>query len=101
VSFLVGLGAVLHAPRHDEQLALPQLDVAVSKVDGQAPAHDEEEVVGLVVLVPDERPLHLDDLQLEVVQVADDPGLVGLAQELELLGEVDLVFQASTPDKPV
>jgi hypothetical protein len=68
VSFLGGLGAMLYAPRHDEQLALPQLDVAVSKVDGQAPAHDEEEVIRLVVLVPDE---------LEVVEVADDPGPVG------------------------
>ena len=59
------------------------------------PSSDEEEVVGLVVLVPDELALGLDDQELVVVQVADDRGLVGAGEQRELLGEVDLVVHGS------
>jgi len=39
-----------------------------------------EEVIGLVVLVPHERPLNLDDLELVVVEETDDARLVGVLE---------------------
>jgi hypothetical protein len=54
VGLLVGLGAVLDAAGDDEQLAGAELDIAVAKLDGEPAAEDQEEVVGVVVLVPDE-----------------------------------------------
>ena len=94
---LDGLRAVLHPARDHEQLALGELDVAIAQVDRQPALDDQEEVVGLVVLVPDERPVDLDDLELQVVQVADDAGLIGSLEELELLRQVDLLVDLDPP----
>jgi hypothetical protein len=46
-----------------------QLDVAVAQRDRQATG---QEVVGVIVLVPDELPANLDDRQLIIVEVAND-----------------------------
>ena len=78
-----GVRAVLDSSGDDEDLAGPKLDVAVAQMDGQAAAEHVEEVIGLVVLVPHERPLDLDDLQLVVVEVADDARLVGSVEQRE------------------
>ena len=94
---LGGLRAVLHPTRDHEQLAFGELDVAIAQVDRQPALDDEEEVVGLIVLVPDERPVDLDDLELQVVQVADDAGLIGSLEELELLRQVDLIVDLDPP----
>ncbi len=50
----VGPRAMLDASWHDEELALPQRDVAIAELDRQPALEHEEEVVGVVVLVPDE-----------------------------------------------
>ena len=52
----------------------PQLHVAVTQVDRQPAAEHEEEVVGFVVLVPDERAVDAHDLQLVVVRKPTIPG---------------------------
>jgi hypothetical protein len=54
-----GVGAMLDSAWDDEDLAGAKLDVAVAQVDRQTAADDQKEVVGLVVLVPDERALTL------------------------------------------
>src|SRR3954454_18211033 len=91
VGLLVGLRAVLDALRHHEQLARPEHHVAVAQLERQLAAEHEEEVVGLVVLVPDELPEHLHRDQLVVVHIADQAGLIGLGKQGELLGEIDSV----------
>src|SRR4051794_30792984 len=91
VCLLVRLRAVLDAARDDEELAGLEHDVAVAELDHQAAGDDEEELVGLVVLVPDELTLRLDHDQLVVVHVADDGGLVFAPEQGELLGEIDSV----------
>ena len=64
VRLVVGLRAVLDAVRDDEQLAGPELDVAVAELDRQPAGDHEEEVVRVVVLVPDELARDLDDRTL-------------------------------------
>ena len=68
VRLLFGPRAVLHAPRHDEELAGTELDVAVPQLHDEPPGEYEEEVVGIVVFVPDEVPAHLHDLDLVFVE---------------------------------
>jgi hypothetical protein len=100
VRLLVGLRAVLDAAWDDEQLALLEHDVPVAQLDRQASLQDEEEVVGLVVLVPDELAEHLHDDQLVVVQVADDARAVRAVEKAQLLGQVHLVVHAGDATRP-
>jgi hypothetical protein len=80
VRFLVCLGAMLDAPRDNEHLALRQLDVAVAKLDGHPSGQDEKEVVGVLVLVPDELALDLDDANVVLVDPGDDLRLPVLSE---------------------
>src|SRR5215204_2609622 len=95
VRLVIRLRAVLDAAWYHEQLTLLQLDVTVAQVDRQSPAEDKEEVVGVVVLVPDERPLDFHDLQLVVVEVANDSGFIRAREQRKLLGEIDLVVHVA------
>src|SRR4030095_4960300 len=58
-SFLLCSRAVLDAARDDEQLALVEFDVAVTKLDREVSLGDEEEVVVVALFVPDELGLDL------------------------------------------
>ena len=88
VRLLFRHGAVLHALGHHEHLARAKRDVAVVHADRELAAQDEEEVVRVVVLVPVELTLDLDDHQIVPVELADDSGLPMLRERGELLGEV-------------
>ena len=85
--------AVLHASRHDEELALVQHDVSVSELEREPPFEYEEELVRLVVLVPDELALDLSDVDLVVVQVRDDLGRERPVEGCELRSEVYLAVR--------
>lgn len=63
----VGDWAVLHAAGHDEQLPGVQLDSSITHLYAQFACGDEEQLVGVVVGVPDELALNLDELYLVVV----------------------------------
>src|SRR6266511_1466665 len=91
MSLLVRARAVLDAARDDEDLARVELDVPLAELDRQVPFQDEKEIVGVGMGVPDELALNLDELELVVVQVADDAGAEGLVEGGELVGEIDLV----------
>jgi hypothetical protein len=87
----LGARAVLDATRNDEQFPLVEFDVAIGKLDRQVPFEDEEEVIGVVVLVPDELAFDLDDANIVVVDASDDLRLPVLIEEAQLLGQVDFV----------
>ena len=54
--------------------------------------HDALPISGVVVRMPDELAMDLDDGELVVVERADDPGAVRGVEQAELVGEVDLVL---------
>ena len=87
MGLLLGLGAVLDAPRDHEQLPRVEIDVPVAELNGQTSLQDEEEVIGVVVLVPDELPLQLHDLDVVVVELRDDLRAPVLREGAELRGE--------------
>ena len=74
---------MLDAARHHKHLAGFQIDAAVAEFDGHFTVDDDEYFVGIVVLVPDEFALQLDQLELVFVHLrnyARRPVLAELAQ---------------------
>src|SRR6266850_2179548 len=91
-----GLGLVLDAARHDVHLARLQRDVAVAEVKHHLAVEDDENLVGVRVLVPDEVALDPGQLEVVVVHLGDDLGRPLLGELRELVGEVDWrAFHAS------
>ena len=62
---------------------------AVAEVDAQLAFHHDEGLVGVGVRMPDEIAFQPNDLELVVVQLGNHPGLPLLAQQPELLPEID------------
>jgi hypothetical protein len=60
-----------------------------SQADHEAALGDQEQLVGLAVLVPDELAAELDRLDVVVVEPGKDLGLPVLAEPGELLLEID------------
>ena len=90
---LLGDRTVLDPTRDHEEIAFMELDVPVPKLNRQPALQDEEEVVGVRVRVPDELTLDLDDGELVLVVVADDPRRERLVERRELLGEINSLVQ--------
>jgi hypothetical protein len=63
---------------------------SISEVDRETDTEHQEGVTSFIMLVPDERAL-LDDPQLVIIEVADNPRHVGLVRQRELLSQIDLV----------
>jgi hypothetical protein len=87
---LVGIWAMLNTARNNEDVARVEHYVSISEGDRETATDDQEEVISFIMLVPDERALDLDDLQLVIVEVADNPRHVGLVQQREVLSQIDL-----------
>ena len=80
---------VLHAFRHDEDLARTQGDVASSHLNDKATFEHEEEVVGVGVFMPYELTLDLDDHQVVAVELTDGAWLPMVVKGGQLLLKVD------------
>lgn len=72
MGFLGGHGTVLDAFRNDEYLAGAECDDSVSELDLDSTAEYQEEVIGVVMFVPDELAFDLDDHKIVAVEFADD-----------------------------
>jgi hypothetical protein len=75
----------------NEDVARIEHYVSISEGDRETATDDQEEVISFIMLVPDERALDLDDLQLVIIELADNPRHVGLVQQREVLSQIDLV----------
>jgi hypothetical protein len=95
-------GLVLDTSRHDKELALVELDDAVTEVDGEAAAQNEEQFVLVLMVMPDELTFKLGELDVLAIEFADDARAPTFRQLPELLREVDLlslvIAHARPPD---
>src|SRR5262249_19110858 len=89
LDFVLGERFVLDALWNNEHLARRDMDGAVAKVDAQLAFDNDERLVGVLVVMPDEIAPELDDLELVVVHLRDDLGLPLFAKQCEFLREVD------------
>ena len=94
----MGLGfgdrLVFHSPGNDEELAFVEFDDPIAKMYRQVAVEDQEELVLVLVMVPDELAFELGELDVLAVEFADDTGAPMFSELLEFPGEVDLVVLA-------
>src|SRR5262245_3789913 len=81
----------------DQEFALFEPDVPIPELHAEAALDHEEEFVLVVVVVPDERPLELHQLHLLAVQFTHDLRLPLLAEQRQLLGQVDFLHDGFPP----
>src|SRR5271170_69853 len=91
VGLFLGDRPVLDPAGYDEELALLQPDLAIPEIHAESPLHHQEQLVLVLVMMPDELALELDQLDLLAVELAGDPRLPLLADLAELLREVHLL----------
>ena len=72
---LFGIGLVFDALRNDKHLARGYNDGAVAKIDPQNAIEDDERLVRILMIMPDEVALQLDDLELVVIHFGNDSRL--------------------------
>ena len=62
-------GAMLDAPGHDVHLPRPERDRSIAKLDIQHAIQDQEEIIGIVGLVPDKFTLHFHAHNVAIVEL--------------------------------
>ena len=85
--FLVGDRAMLHAPRHDDELARTDLLDVGAELDPEPAPNAEEELILLSVMMPHEFPLELGQLHVLPIEHPHDAGAPVLANLGELVGQ--------------
>src|SRR5215212_1442326 len=99
VDLLPRHGTMLDTFGHHEQLARSQMDLAVAQLDREMALEHEEEVVRVVVLVPDELALDLDHHHVMSVELGYRAGLPVLGKCRQLRFEVYLAHLLKPPKR--
>jgi hypothetical protein len=71
-TFVLGEWLVLYSPGDDKHLSRLEIDPAVPKVNAHLPLDDDKRLVRIIVTVPDEITLELDQLEMVIVHLGDD-----------------------------
>jgi hypothetical protein len=82
---------VLHALRNNEQLARLQGHAAISETNRNPSFEDEEEVIGVVMLVPHEFSFDPGHHEIVAVELTNGSRLPVLSKRRKLLGEIDCI----------
>src|SRR5581483_5887204 len=89
--FLVGTGPVFCSARYHHAVPRSHRDKMVPELDPELSLPHQEELVFIVMLVPGEFALNLDEFDLLTVQAGDDLRTPMIAEERELLGQADFL----------
>lgn len=73
--------------RYDEHFARRKIDRTIAKLHSKVAAMDEKELVLPLVKMPNKWALHLDDLYVLSVELANDPRFPLIVDRVELLRE--------------
>jgi hypothetical protein len=91
VGFLIGHWAVFDATRNDQELALLQPNMAIPELHAEPAFDHQEKLVLVVVVVPYEGGLELDQLHQLAVEFADNLRFPGVGETGEFFGEIYFV----------
>lgn len=80
---------VFYAPGDDEQLTRTKGDITLAHTDGDVPFEDKEEIIRVVVRVPDELTFDLDDHKIVAIELSDDTRLPITFEGSELFRKID------------
>src|SRR5262249_35465565 len=89
LDLVLGVRFVLHSLRNDEHLSRPDMHRAVAKIDPQIPFDDDERLVSVFVIMPDEVSLQLHHLELVIIHLSDHSWLPLLMEQASLLRKAD------------
>ena len=91
MSFLFSHGHMFDSSRDDKKFSGIDPDVAVTKAHEQSSADYQKQLILLFMMVPDELSLHLDQLHIGIIQLADDLRTPVAGKAGKFFGEVDFV----------
>lgn len=74
MTLLLSHGLMLDAAWDDDELALADLNVTLAELHGEPAFDHEEQLILALVMVPYELALELDELDVGVIDLADDLG---------------------------
>ena len=94
VHLFFGNRPVLDATRNDQKLALLQPYVVIAEFHPKSALDHQEQLVLVIVMMPDERLGKLDQLDVLPVQLTDDPWLEIVIEQGQFLSNVDLFHNA-------
>jgi O-antigen/teichoic acid export membrane protein len=97
---LFGDGSVLDALRHDDDLARSDFHLAVAEFHGHPPPNHMEQLVLLIVGVPQEFPLNLGELDVLAVELGNDLWGPLILKQTKLFGERNGVHDGKVGDGP-
>jgi len=84
-----GHRTVLDSFGDDEQFTWTNGNITLAHADGDATFENEEEIIRVVVRVPDEFTLDLDDHEIVTVELAHDARLPVTVERSELFRKID------------
>ena len=82
-------GAMLNTLWNDEQFARAERDVALAHADGDATLENKEEIIGVVVRMPNELAFDLDDHEVVTIELTDHAWQPVTFKRSELVSEID------------
>jgi hypothetical protein len=74
LDFFVCAWAMLHAARHDKKLSGFDLNISGAELHSELSLDHQEELVFVLMMVPDEFTLELGELYIVLIELADDLG---------------------------
>src|SRR6266481_5577429 len=89
MGFLVGDGPMLDASRNNQEFSFFEPEISVAEFHAKPPLHHQEKLVLMVVVMPDKGPAKLDELDLLIVQLADDLWAPLLLEQIELVPKIN------------
>ncbi len=86
---------MLDAARHDQELAGFHAHLAVAKSHPQDAVHHQEQLILVLVVMPDEFPIESRQLHLHVVDIAGNTRVPRVVETGECVAKIDLVGHGS------
>lgn len=96
VYLFLSYGLVFYPARDDEELALVQDHVSVSKSQGQLAFDYQEEFVFFLMMVPNKFAFDFRQLDVLSIKRSDNSGAPVLIKLAEFIGEIDLVHSVGS-----
>jgi hypothetical protein len=87
--------AVLHTPRDDYELAFFDPFLSITEIDPEPPGDDKEQLVFILMVVPDEFALEFDQLHELAIETSDDLRPPVFAKQAEFFPNIYLMHKAS------
>ena len=81
-------GPVLDAARDDQKLPFFQPERMVPKIHSESPLDDQEQLILVLMMMPDKLSLEFDQLDVLAVQIANDPRIPVVVEQAEFFLDV-------------